>query len=85
MWRAFFMAIGISLCILGMECLVFEKAVLNKRRQEPPPSFVPGLPYLQTPTVQPSYPEIRFADWAPWTLICAGSVVICYSLTVAKT
>ena len=29
MWRAFFMAIGITLCILGGECLLIDKAVLE--------------------------------------------------------
>ena len=29
MWRALFLAIAIAICILGLECMVIDRAVLN--------------------------------------------------------
>jgi hypothetical protein len=84
MWRACFMAIGVSLCILGGECLIFEKAVLHSQQQDAASSMV-GMPYLSAVSTESGSSEVKFPDWAPWTLISAGTVVVCYSLTVAKT
>ncbi len=47
MWRALFLAVGIYGCILGGECLVIDKAVLNK--QAPSTSNVPLLSSFQQP------------------------------------
>ena len=91
MWRAFFMAMGISLCILGGECLLVEKAVLSLPRKGPKPtSYLPSTvqlprsPYLLLPTTEANKREIKFPDWAPWTLLAAGVVVVLYSATVKK-
>jgi hypothetical protein len=85
MWRAFFMAVGITLCICGAECLVFEKADLHRKQEAAPPTPVMVIPYLSASVAPNSSGEIRFPEWAPWTLISAGAVVVCYSLTVAKS
>ncbi len=31
MWRSFFLAVGIYACILGLECLVIDKAIIAPR------------------------------------------------------
>jgi hypothetical protein len=84
MWRSFFLAVGISLGILGGECLVFEKATLKGKEEAPVASYLGGIPYLNSSPAPSSTGEIRFPDWAPYALLTAGAVIICYSATVAK-
>ncbi len=68
MWRSFFLAVGAYCCLLGVESLVVEKAVLK-----PTPNFVAI-----------SSQEIAPPDWAPWSLLGAGTVVLLYSFTVPQ-
>lgn len=82
MWRAFFMALGISLCILGGECLLVHKFVMAG--EQPPPQAVPATFFGAVPPPAASSREIEPADWAPWTLLSAGVVIILYALTVNK-
>lgn len=86
MWRAFFLAVGISLCIVGAEGLVIEKAVLDL----PEKGSIEEQAYLQMPSYLQPMPqqarnrEVKLPEWAPWTLLSAGSVVVLYSMTVAR-
>jgi hypothetical protein len=87
MWRAFFLAIGVTLCILGAECLVVDKAVLavpHKEKQGDLANYVGGGPYLLNASMAPRQRELDLPEWAPWTLLSSGAVVVLYSLTVAK-
>ncbi len=68
--RAFFLALGIYALILGLECLFLDKAVLIPNRESMAQQMVP------------SAREIHPAEWAPWSLISAGAVVILYSFTI---
>jgi hypothetical protein len=82
MWRALFLAIAIAICILGLECLVLERAVLNL----PAPtssgySLDPNDP-LAPPTSQKR--TIEATEWHPWSLLCVGSVMMLYSLTLRR-
>jgi hypothetical protein len=70
MLRAFFLAIGIFAFVLGLECLVIEKAVLN-------PSSDGALTQMA-----PTYREFVPAEWAPWSLLSGGAVVMLYSFTI---
>jgi hypothetical protein len=77
MWRAFFMAIGITLCILGCECLVIDKAVLARPAAaaddgQPGAASTGGKRVISPP------------DWAPWSLVSGGIVVILYSITIPR-
>jgi hypothetical protein len=73
MWRALFLAIGIYLMILGAECMVIDKAVMAA----PPPGEL-GL-------TQPTGPrDVVPPEWAPWSLMSAGAVVVLYSFTIPK-
>jgi hypothetical protein len=74
MLRAFFLAIGIYSFVLGLECLVLEKAVLQ------PKSDAPSGPLAQQ--VSTPYREIVPAEWAPWSLLSGGAVVMLYSCTI---
>jgi hypothetical protein len=70
MWRSFFLAVGAYVCLLGVESLAVEKAVLH-------PEVSRGV----QPGVQQ---EIIPPDWAPWSLIAGGSVVVLYSFTIPQ-
>jgi len=95
MWRAFFLAIGITLAILGGECLIVEKAEVSwPANNEPPPqptylsraTYLPGSEFLlgSKPVVDSSKTVITPSDWAAWTLLSAGAVIALYSVSVAR-
>ena len=79
MWRSFFLAIGITLIILGVECLGVE--TVNLRMREPPPPRT--LPFGSQPKVGPNK-TLTPPPWAPWTLISTGAVVCIYSFTIPR-
>lgn len=68
MWRSFFLAVGVYCLILGTEALAIEKAVLKPR--------VRGGQVLAPARV------VAPPDWAPWSLLSAGAVVVIYSFTL---
>ncbi len=81
MWRSFFLAIGLTLCILGGECLVVDKAYVAQPEEtlEQPRSYFStnyGFPPRRREFVPP--------EWAPWSLLVAGAVVSLYSVTLAR-
>lgn len=78
MWRAIFLAVGITLCIVGAECLVVDHVVLAG---EAPSTSPPGAVSAEM-TGGPRIVEPP--EWAPWSLMSAGAVVILYSLTLAR-
>ncbi len=83
MWRAFFLAVGIYLCILGAQCMVVDNFVLASSASAAPPadqqSFFGGGVPAAAPARVWTPPE-----WAPWSMLSTGAVVILYSLTLAK-
>lgn len=70
MWRSFFLAIGAYCCLLGVEALAVERAVLKR-------DFAADA----NSTVQR---EIAPPDWAPWSMMGAGAVVVLYSFTLPR-
>jgi hypothetical protein len=69
MWRSFFLAIGAYCCLLGVEALAIERAVLK----------------ADTRMVQSGgWQEIIPPDWAPWSLLGTGAVVMLYSFTIPQ-
>jgi len=70
MVRAFFLAIGLYAFILGLEGLVIDKEMLHARADSVAQQAASGLR------------EFTPADWAPWSLLSAGAVVMLYSLTL---
>lgn len=81
MWRSFFLAVGISMCIWGAECLVVEKAILAGEAKPEAPATMSG--YFSE-TVQPTAREFTPPEWAPWSLMSSGAVVILYSFTLPR-
>jgi hypothetical protein len=68
MWRSFFLAIGAYCCLLGVEALAVEKAVLK------------ADPFSRSQTTR----EIAPPDWAAWSMLAGGSVVMLYSFTIPQ-
>lgn len=79
MWRAFFLAVGITLIIFGAECLGVE--TVNLRMREPPPPR--ALPFGGQPKPGP-HKTLTPPPWAPWSLISTGAVVCLYSFTIPR-
>ncbi len=76
MWKSFFLAVGISVCILGGECMVIEKAVLAAGKTAPANNQEGALTGGTRDYTPP--------DWMPWTLLSVGAVVILYSFTIPR-
>lgn len=68
MFRSLFLALGVYSCLLGVEALAIDQAVLKKPENQP--------------SAQPKV--IAPPDWAPWSLLGAGTVVVIYSFTIPK-
>jgi hypothetical protein len=81
MWRSFFLAVGITLCIWGAECLVLEKAILAG--EAPPPTAQEFASFMAEPT-RPAAKELTPPEWAPWSLLSSGAVIILYSFTLPR-
>ena len=74
MWRSMFIALGVTCCILGAECLAIDRAVLNRKTQL---AAVEGQPAKSGAPIVIEPPQ-----WAPWSLLGGGAVVILYSFTI---
>lgn len=77
MLRAFFLAMGISTCIYGAECLVVERFVLAA---EKPVATQPGA--FTAPAKPPR--DMNPPEWAPWSLLATGALVVLYSLAMRR-
>lgn len=80
MWRAFFLAIGTYLVLLGAQCLGVEKFILKPQGQAPKAQVAAAAP--AAPRTAGSKKEITPAPWAPWSLMGAGAVICLYSFTL---
>ncbi len=87
MWRAFFLAIGVTLCILGFECMVLDQAVLaaGGRADGPVTSALEYDAYgfaIDQPSTTAAAPKtIEPPEWATWSLLSCGTIVLLYSVT----
>jgi hypothetical protein len=68
MWRSLFLALGVSSVLLGAEALFIDRALL--KRPENQPSAAQRV-------VDPP-------EWAPWSLMAAGAIVVLYSFTIPR-
>ena len=84
MWRAFFLAIGIYLCILGAECLAVERFELASKEQAVQPAGPATLFGSPPAAVVTTRRDIQPPEWAPWSFLSAGAVIILYSLTINR-
>lgn len=74
MLRSFFLALGISMVILGSECLVVEQVTIKLPPQQQ--GAAAGLTSNKR--------DVKPPEWAPWGLLSGGVVVSLYSLTIAR-
>jgi hypothetical protein len=79
MWRAFFLAVGFFVMILGVECMGVERVSL-KAREDPPP---PSSPFDTEVKVGP-HKQLVPPPWAPWSLLASGAVTCLYSFTIPR-
>jgi hypothetical protein len=85
MWRALFLAVGIYMCILGAECLVVDRFVMAGEHKPPAEDQTPATLFGATPPPPlATNHEIQPAEWAPWSFLSAGAVVILYALTINR-
>jgi hypothetical protein len=75
MWRPFFLGVGISCCLLGAEFLVTDRFILAGETKPQTQSFF---------TTAPKRREFIPPEWAPWSLLSGGAILILYSLTLPK-
>ena len=81
MWRAFFLAIGLYMVLLGGQCLGVQKFTLKFR--ERPVVTEGGL--MDGVKVSPGAKKVIVPpDWASWSLMATGAVVCLYSFTLPK-
>ena len=72
MVRAFFLAMGISTAIIGLECMAIDKATMVSQVD----SKIGGPKTKVRELVPP--------DWVPWTLLTAGIIVVVYSFDIPR-
>jgi hypothetical protein len=82
MWRAFFLACGIFACILGAECLAVDTFVWAGDSQPAPGS--PATVFGSPPAIATPRQDLQPPDWAAWSLLSSGAIVILYSLTLNR-
>lgn len=71
MFRSLFLALGAFSVVLGVEALAVEKAVLKR------PHRANGVTTIE-------HREIMPPEWAPWSLMAGGAVVVLYSFTIPR-
>jgi hypothetical protein len=82
MWRAFFLGVGITCVIMGAECTVVDKVLLASKAGAAPAAAT-GLDTALN-TEPKKVKEVAVPDWAPWSLMAGGAVVILYSFTIPR-
>ncbi len=70
MWRSFFLAVGAYTCLLGLEALAINKAVLK--------------PQVRSGQVVSPARDVVPPEWAPWSFLAGGTIVVLYSLTLMR-
>ena len=74
MWRSFFLAVGVTLCILGVECLGVQEVVLKSRAAA---SSAGGAAASPNRRITPP-------EYAPWSLMGLGAVVMLYAYDLPR-
>ncbi len=84
MWRALFMAIAISICLLGLECMVVKQAILTSHAPAASSQFDASDPFAGSLAAASPKRTIQPAEWHSWSLLSVGSVLMLYSLMLNK-
>lgn len=78
MLRAFLLAMGIATCIYGAECLVVDRFVMAS---EAKPAVAQSGTFA--PPVKAAR-ELTPPEWAPWSLLATGALVVLYSMSMRQ-
>jgi hypothetical protein len=79
MGRAFLMALGITACIFGAECMAVDRFVMAGEGTTPKTAEPASL---FGPPAAPPAREYKPPEWMAWTLLSGGAIVILYSLAM---
>jgi len=71
MWRSLFMAIGIAVALVGLECMVIDKAILIPKENGASQSLISSKEFIPP-------------EWAPWSLVTGGVIVVLYTITIPR-
>ena len=85
--RALALAVGVTIAIIGLEFLLIERATITNRaaRKSPPAATSPyGVAPGPTAPMMPMTRDFVPPEWAPWSLMATGAVIIIYSFTIPK-
>jgi hypothetical protein len=86
MGRSLGLALAVTLCVLGLECLVVKRATLSIKE----PSKAPASDYsFLDPSLSSSAPSasnriIEPPEWAPFGLLASGIVLLIYARTLSS-
>lgn len=83
MGRAFLMAMGISACIMGAECLAMDRFVLAGGDSSLPAASQPAS-FFGPPQAELGSREYKPPEWMAWTLLSGGAIVILYSTAMRQ-
>ena len=78
MWRSLFLAIGLSLMVMGAAFLAVEGVELKAHETLPPSIMSLGGPR------EGPHKVIVPAPWWPWSFLSAGAVTCLYSFTIPR-
>jgi hypothetical protein len=79
MWRALFLAVGVFVMVLGVECLGVDTITLRLREKPPAP-----VSPFDTPPAEGALRQLNPPPWAPWSLLSSGAVMCLYSFTIPR-
>ena len=74
MWRAFFLAVGICLLVMGVECLMIDNAVWADNTRD----VAASSDYYRSAPAKVFRPK----EWMPWTMLTCGAVIVLYASTI---
>lgn len=93
MWRALFLALGITAILAGSQLFFVEQVeikrirpsrknvTLNNGFQSP---FQTASHQQSQPVPQPETILYRPKDWMPWSLLAVGTIVVIYTFTIPQ-
>lgn len=99
MWRALFLASGLTLILIGAQLFFVEQLEIKRVRGATPAANTTNArnanPYGGSPFQQASYgrpvakkpaPTFLYTpkDWMPWSLLAVGTVVVIYTFTIPR-
>ncbi|MCA9263126.1 MAG: hypothetical protein KDA60_04735 [Planctomycetales bacterium] len=87
MWRSLVMASGLSMCILGGECMFIDQIVVaDSSSKQDQPSFASPDDFWNATVTAPAKKRVLVPpEWAPWGLMSFGVLSVLYAGTMPKS